>query len=126
MKKVFFLFVLLSSCSQKQGGEAFSSLSAAEFNAARSDDAIVLDVRTPGEFAGGFIEGAVNLDIKAADFERKLDSLDKSKDYLVYCAVGGRSSRASDLMRQKGFTSVRSLDGGIEAWEADGLPVIKK
>jgi phage shock protein E len=127
MNRLFLILFLLAGCSQKPAEEAQeSSLTAAEFNSMLAGDVVVLDVRTPEEFSSGFIQGAVNLDFKAANFAQQLDSLDKSKNYLVYCAAGGRSSRASDLMQQKGFTSVKTLDGGIGAWEAEGLALTKE
>jgi phage shock protein E len=88
-------------------------------------DAVLLDVRTPEEIAQGTIPGAVPLDFKAADFEDRIDALDKSKTYLVYCAVGGRSGKAVNLMHEKGFTHVYGLDGGFQAWQEQGLEQTK-
>jgi len=86
----------------------------------------LIDVRTPEEFSAGYIEGAVNSDFqKTAEFGEYLDSLDKSKPYLVYCRTGRRSGEALKLMRDKGFTNVADLGGGIAAWEAAGLAVVK-
>ena len=61
---------------------------------------IVLDVRTPKEFAAGHLAGATNLDFYAPNFEQKLSALDKDKSYLVHCAVGGRSAKARDKARE--------------------------
>ena len=91
---------------------------------ARSDDYILLDVRTPDEVKDGYIEGAVHIDFQADDFESKLSSLDKSITYYVYCAAGVRSMKASKLMLDRGFKSVYSLKGGIKGWEEKGLPVV--
>jgi rhodanese-related sulfurtransferase len=88
-------------------------------------NAVVLDVRTPKEFAAGHIPGAVNIDWNAADFASKAASLDKSKTYLVHCAVGGRSAKASDKMTTLQFTNVYNLEGGMKAWEKAGKPVEK-
>jgi rhodanese-related sulfurtransferase len=84
---------------------------------------VILDVRTPQEFASGYIAGAVNLDFKSADFPARLDELDKSKTYLVYCRTGGRSAKAMAMMKEKGFQRVYNLRGGITRWKADHLPV---
>ncbi len=86
---------------------------------------IVLDIRTPGEFQKGHIAGAKNIDFQASDFEKRIDSLDKSKTYLVHCASGGRSTRCLPVLAKHEFQSVYHLDGGIKAWEKDGLPVEK-
>lgn len=90
-----------------------------------SADAVVLDVRTPEEVAEGVIPGAKHLDFKKDDFEVQLNSLDKRKTYLVYCAAGVRSAKAATLMKEKGFQNVYSLDGGIEAWTDAGFKLGK-
>jgi len=76
-----------------------------------------MDVRTAGEVAQGYIQGAtVFADINAANFQEELNKLDKSKPYLVYCKSGGRSSRAAQMMVDAGFTNVYNLNGGISNW----------
>lgn len=86
---------------------------------------VVLDVRTPSEFAAGHIAGATNLDFHDKDFQAKLGKLDKSQPYLVHCAVGGRSGKAGKLMSTMDFKSVYDLKGGLTAWEKAGKPVEK-
>jgi rhodanese-related sulfurtransferase len=86
---------------------------------------VILDVRTPGEFARGHLKGAINLDFHGKDFQAQLGHLDKRRSYLVHCAVGGRSARACKLMSELGFKSVYDLKGGIKAWEKAGNPVTK-
>jgi rhodanese-related sulfurtransferase len=86
-------------------------------------DFVLLDVRTPGEFSGGRIAGAVNVDFQAPDFKERLGGLDTSKAYLVHCAVGGRSKKAAEAMTAAGFGTVYDLLGGMTAWERAGLPV---
>jgi rhodanese-related sulfurtransferase len=83
---------------------------------------VVLDVRTPGEFAEGHIVGALNLDFRSADFEAGLDLLDKGVPYLLHCASGRRSVSALESMRQKGFQSVYHLTHGFRAWVRAGKP----
>jgi rhodanese-related sulfurtransferase len=85
---------------------------------------VVLDVRTPEEFATGHLANAKNLDFKAGDFRDKLAALDRDADYLVHCAVGGRSSQTRDQMVELGFRHINHLEGGIEAWKAAGLPIV--
>lgn len=86
-------------------------------------DVVILDVRTPAELANGYIEGAVNIDFKAADFQTKINNLDKDATYLVYCAGGGRSRSAANLMKDLKFKVVYDLKGGFSQWSANGLPV---
>jgi rhodanese-related sulfurtransferase len=77
---------------------------------------VILDVRTPGEFNSGYIPGAINIDIYAADFQSRVQKLDKSKTYLVYCRSGARSSNAGNFMVTNGFKQVHNLKGGMMAW----------
>jgi rhodanese-related sulfurtransferase len=86
---------------------------------------VVLDVRTPEEFAAGHIAGATNIDFNADDFQKKLEQLPKDQTYLVNCAIGGRSAKACKLMNQLDFKSVYNLKGGMNAWEDAGKPVTK-
>lgn len=87
------------------------------------DDLVVLDVRTPEEFADGHLEGAVLVDFYAADFSEQLAALDMDVPYLVYCRSGNRSGQALGVMEQLGFASAVDVDGGILAWTDAGLPV---
>lgn len=84
---------------------------------------VVLDVRTPEEFAEGHIPKARNIDVQASDFSQKLSTLDKSASYAVYCRSGKRSAAATAQMRAAGFTTVVDLAGGITAWTAAGNAV---
>ena len=84
---------------------------------------IVLDVRTPGEFSSGHIAGAKNIDFNSNNFEDEIYRLDKNRVYLVYCQSGIRSSRALLMMKDKGFKSLKNLDGGLSKWVANNFPV---
>ena len=86
---------------------------------------VVLDIRTPGEFSTGRIAGAKNIDFQAPDFENRIETLDKSKSYMVHCASGGRSSHSLLLFKKHQFQSIYHLDGGIKAWQKAGMPVEK-
>lgn len=84
---------------------------------------VVLDVRTPAEFAAGHIPGAVNVDFRSPDFQARAGKLDKGKSYLVYCRTGHRSGLALPILQRLDFTSLYHLEGGITAWQREGLPV---
>ena len=88
-------------------------------------DVVILDVRTPGEFASGHIDGAVNIDFKNANFANEIAKLDGSKEYLVHCRSGGRSTRSLKQFKSAGFTNIDHLDGGIIAWNKAGLETVK-
>lgn len=78
---------------------------------------VVLDVRTPAEFAGGHLPGAVNLDIQERDFLTRLGGLDRGKSYLVYCRSGNRSTKAVQAMEQMEFPGVYHMREGMIGWE---------
>ena len=80
-----------------------------------SNSAVLLDVRTPGEYQSGTIKGAKNIDIQSPDFEKRIAALDTSKEYFVFCRSGARSGRACEFMASKGFKAF-NLVGGIAAW----------
>lgn len=89
--------------------------------AIQKDDILIVDVRTDGEVAQGVIPGAVQIDfMNAEEFKKGVDQLDKNKEVFVYCKVGGRSARAADYLKEKGFKSVYDLKGGYDAWSAAG------
>jgi rhodanese-related sulfurtransferase len=89
------------------------------------EDALVLDVREPGEFGSGHVLGARNLplarlDAPAADLAKR-----KEKPVIVYCDGGERSGKALAALKKQGFTRVANLSGGLKAWQQAGLPVEK-
>jgi rhodanese-related sulfurtransferase len=106
--------------------QRFRNIDVAEWEKLRKDaSVVVLDVRTAEEFADGHMPGAINLDIRGGKFAETLAGLDKSKTYLVHCAVGGRSAKACGQMDGMKFDKVLNLSGGITAWEAAGHKPVK-
>ncbi len=85
---------------------------------------VIIDVRTPEEVAGGYIEGAIFIDFYSDTFRDELDNLDKDKVYLAYCRTGGRSGPTLLIMEELGFMEVYDISGGFDAWEDAGLPVV--
>lgn len=126
IKLISFLLItglfLTVSCNSQNAGTV---LNPAEFNKKinTTSGAIVLDVRTPEEFAGGYIANAVNINYNGNDFQDEIAKLDKNRTYFVYCLSGKRSASAASYMRSKGFRNVINLDGGILAWQANNLPL---
>lgn len=76
----------------------------------------LVDVRTPGEFGGGHLPSAKNIDFRNAEFAQNLAQLDRQKPVFVYCLSGGRSGEAAKLMRAQGFANVYELEGGFLKW----------
>lgn len=89
-----------------------------------SADTVILDVRTPAEFASGHLDGAINLDVQAADFDALVDGLDRDAAYLVYCRSGNRAASAVDRMAAMGFTSLENIGGLDQAADATGVDIV--
>jgi len=88
-------------------------------------DFVIIDVRTPAEYADGHLENAVNIDYNADDFEDRIDELDKYRTYVIYCRSGVRSAGARDVMEELGFNEVYNVLEGIIGWTAAGFPVVE-
>ena len=78
--------------------------------------AILIDVRTPQEYAEGHLPGAINVDIYNPAFSVEIEEFDKGGSYFVYCKAGGRSKMAGEIMKKEGFADVHHMRGGINAW----------
>ena len=85
-----------------------------------NNKAVILDVRTPKEFAAGHLENAININW-FEDFGSAITELNKDTEYLVYCRSGGRSASASDVMIKNGFKNVSNMLGGITAWNGNTI-----
>ena len=86
---------------------------------------IVLDVRTAAENEEVRIPNAMNLDVKSSSFSAKAAKLDKERTYLVHCRSGARSQTAMKALQKLGFLKLYHLDGGMMAWQKEGLQVEK-
>lgn len=139
MKKSFLLATLsilvFASCESKKENSAESksevststvvNLSPLEFQE-KSVNGIVLDVRTAEEVAEGKIPGSLAMDYFLPDFLTKVKELPKDREIYLYCAVGGRSKEAAEMLIQEGYTKVYHLSGGIQAWANAGLPIVQE
>ncbi|HYD52986.1 MAG TPA: rhodanese-like domain-containing protein [Gemmatimonadaceae bacterium] len=106
--------------------DSLPRLTPAELKAwlAQHPGAVVIDVRTPAEFAGGHLAGAVNLDVQASDFGTRAASLARDAAYVVYCRSGARSERAGHQLLDLGFTPVVN-GGGYEPLAREGFPTAR-
>ncbi len=84
----------------------------------------LVDVRTPEEYKSGHMLHAMNINWNSVYFADHASSLDKSKPTYVYCLAGGRSAEAAKWLRDNGFTQVIELDGGMNAWRRNNLPLV--
>jgi rhodanese-related sulfurtransferase len=88
------------------------------------EDALVVDVREPGEYGAGHILGARNVPLARLDGAGELAKR-KEKPVIVYCDNGDRASKAAAALRKLGFTRVVNLSGGLPGWQQAGLPLEK-
>ena len=122
MKKItalFFALLLLTGCAAPAGEPAayqqISQEQALEIMQSQKD-VVILDVRTPEEYAAGHIAGAVNLPNETIS-DQEIPSLpDKDQTLLVYCRSGNRSKQASRKLADLGYTRVLEF-GGINTWK---------
>lgn len=87
-------------------------------------DAVILDVRTPEEYASGHLDGAVNLDVTDPRFWVELEELDSEAEYTVYCQSGNRSEVAVERMESVGFDGVQDAGGIADAASATGIDIV--
>jgi rhodanese-related sulfurtransferase len=86
------------------------------YKKAISNDVQLVDVRTPKEYNQGFIKNAKNIDYFSSDFKTQFQELDKEKPLYIYCRSGGRSAKASKILKTLGFKEIYDLKGGYLAW----------
>lgn len=87
----------------------------------RSNDVTFLDVREWYEWDAGTIEGAVHVPIR--ELRDKLASVPREKPVVAICQIGQRSALAAEFLNHNGFEA-HNLEGGVEAWTAEGLPLV--
>ncbi len=123
LKQILLITLFLGCKLQKNSGA--QELSPRDFSdrLSKTQGALLLDVRSPEEYAEGHLKNALNINRNDERFETTCDKLDKKKTVFVYCLKGGRSASAAAYLRQSGFTHVYELQGGIEAWTNEKLPL---
>ncbi|MGD8552367.1 MAG: rhodanese-like domain-containing protein [Anaerolineales bacterium] len=84
------------------------------------EDHLLIDVRTPEEFASGHIPGAINISVQS--LPDRLDEVPNDETIVVYCRTGNRSATATDILVDAGYAPVYDL-GGIVDWVSAGYPV---
>ena len=121
------LAAVVVSCGDSAGDQTLETVSptAASEVLATNPGAILLDIRTPEEYASERIAGAENIDFYAPDFSDQLASLDPDETYVVYCRSGNRTDSAMGVFDDLGFAAVYEVDGGIVGWVGAGLPILE-
>lgn len=119
------LLTTLSAC-QAQVNQNTSNLSPQDFAQqikAKGDSALVVDVRTPGEFRSGHIPGAISVDYNGSHFAEEVAKLPKDKQVFIYCQSGRRSRASVSVFLEAGFNPIANLANGILGWREAGLPM---
>lgn len=94
-------------------GPKVDTISPSEAKQEMKKGSVIIDIRNEDAYKLGHIKGALNIPIKSLPL--KIKELDKSKDYLVICYVGGSSKMAATMLKKSGF-SVKNIAGGMQEW----------
>jgi len=116
MRYLFLFLIVMISCNSGNEGR-ISSVNELEKIDFTDGENVLLDVRSPEEFAEGHIPDAVNLDVNGENFEKEISELDPSKTYYVYCHSGTRSTRACSELQEKGLKNLINLKDGYSAYK---------
>lgn len=120
-----FLVSVLAAC-QTHDPSSVAHVTPQEFAdriTAKGDSALVIDVRTPGEYADGYIEGARLLDYYGPNFAAEVAQLPKDKHLFIYCRSGSRSNSSVSVFLNAGFKHVTNLAQGMNGWQGASMPV---
>jgi rhodanese-related sulfurtransferase len=90
----------------------------------RGHEITILDIRPKEDFDKEHVPGALNLDYDGHEFQKKVEKLDKEKNYLIYCKSGVRGGYFMDKMRDFGFNGAYNILGGFVAWKISKLPLV--
>ena len=119
MKNLFSLLLAAASLVGCQSNTEFKSVDAQQFaEGIANKDVQLVDARTPEEFSEGHIPGAVNMDVKSADFDAQIATLNPAHPVAVYCRSGRRSKLAAERMTNAGL-QVTELAEGILSWKGE-------
>lgn len=122
---VIVLVLIAQNLLANRGGkQSVAPLKATEM--INREDAIVVDIRPIGDFNNGHIINARNIPTSALKNQLKQLEKHKGKPIIVVCRSGAQSSAACKTIRDAGIEPVYNLQGGMMAWQSDGLPISKK
>ena len=125
MRQLAFAFgiAILLSCGTEAPSSSDISPEALLARSGSGDAPLLLDVRTPEEFAKGHVPGALNIPVDQLTARTQELAAHRDGDVVVYCERGGRAAKAATVLREAGFLNVLHLEGDMSAWRADGRPV---
>jgi phage shock protein E len=113
----------VAAFAEDAGSAKAPSISATDLSAQRESGVapLVIDVRTPAEYASGHVPGAVNIPFDQV--AKRIAEVDAPNGVALYCMVGPRARKGESALLAAGYESVFHLEGGLAAWQAAGLPV---
>ena len=119
----FIFFLASSGFAESEAPVEAPSITPSELNARRESSTapVVLDVRTPEEYAAGHIPGALNIPFDQV--AQRISEVDAPHGVALYCMVGPRARKGETSLLAAGYTSVFHLEGGLAAWQAAGFSV---
>lgn len=117
---------VLAACGSSTSTDAGSGSVASQDqpSAVSTENLVVIDVRTPSEFADQRLDGALNINLQSDDFVERISELDRNGNYAIYCRSGNRSAQAVAAMKTLGFTNVTDHGSVAEASDSLGISVI--
>lgn len=117
------LILLTGGCNDKAEYDNITTIKSEEMiDLMRTEEVQLVDVRTVKEFNEHYIKSAENI-VYDANFDQKLEGLQKDKPIIVYCRSGRRSAKCADILAKRGFKKIYDLKGGITQWMKDGKRV---
>lgn len=111
---------ILAACGPKG---SYQNVGPEELYRALESGAVVVDVRTPGEYAQGHVPGAINLPVE--EVARWADQIPKDRPVYLYCRSGNRSQKAAEYLAKKGYTNLYNVEGGVLAIERAGYSLVR-
>lgn len=122
---ILVLTLTVSSCNQKAQNGVIQVVTTEEMQAILALENVQrLDVRTPKEYAEGYIADFQNIDFLSPTFDQDILKLDKEKPVILYCKEGGRSAKCAKQLAAAGFVKIYDYQGGMSKWEHDELEVV--
>ena len=112
---VALLVAMLAGCGQSPAGAGVDISVDEALRLWKNKEAIIIDVRTPGEYQDGHIPGVVNIPLD--ELEKRIGEIPKDKKVVLICRTGNRSAQGTKLLRSKGFNNVYNSTGGMSTWK---------
>ena len=112
---VALLVAMLAGCGQSPAGAGVDISVDEALRLWQNKEAIIIDVRTPGEYRDGHIPGVVNIPLD--ELEKRIGEIPKDKKVVLICRTGNRSAQGTRLLRIKGLNNVYNSTGGMSTWK---------